>query len=498
MTINSLIQLCKRTTQYLILALTITLLSICSAYTKSNELQDIVLIQDVLSNGYKSIDIPVDSTGKELFVSIALDKMKSIVLVDPNGQEVTSDTPDVTFSKFTKNALINIGIPQPGMWKLKVTGTGQLSVSAKIKSEIVFYEFNFIFWSGVPHLGNIPIPGQPVAGTSSQAEAVIRGTYETADFKLISPSGQVIKSIVLSPQNIPDVSSLSGSVDIPTNPFRVIATGIDTNGLLYQRITKAQYTPQTVSISFENSSMGDFKEGINTLTFDITNHGDSDTFSITAIDNELGFIAEVEPTSLSLNKDETKSFTVGLNIPEDLNEDIQVKLTVTASSTSDPNIKNFIEVDRELTIQTEVFTLMRINIESSKAVQFSESSSGNLTVVGTYVLGEGNNGFDPTKEKVEMSFDAYEEEFLPGTFKQTESGFLYSNPSGEGVTKLFFGKKGNFKIQAKGIEFRGFDGNTTNWTKPIIFSIRIGNDGKNIGIKHTKSGKLTHRFESKK
>jgi len=78
---------------------------------------------------------------------------------------------------------------------------------------------------------------------------------------------------------------------------------------------------------------------IHTLVFTLRNHGASDTFQIIAVDS-TGIILQAQPAQLMIPQNGSAKVTVPLNIAADKPAGSGVTVTMTATSTSNPEITN--------------------------------------------------------------------------------------------------------------------------------------------------------------
>ncbi len=211
---------------------------------------------------------------------------------------------------------------------------------------ISFSAFDFVELKGRSgHESFLPIEGLPIQGTDLNVEARLHGPVDTAAFRLVTPTGVEIQSIVLSrPQGSDPLSGLySGSVQFPNQPFQVAASGLNFDGTSYDVTFPTVF--ETKTVGFHNIIAPLFlEEGTSTLFADLTNHGNQGTFTVMATDNQ-GFISSVQPSSLTLDTGQTGQIQVELLVPLGTPEDTIVDVTLTATDTTDPEISNTADID---------------------------------------------------------------------------------------------------------------------------------------------------------
>jgi HYR domain-containing protein len=225
---------------------------------------------------------------------------------------------------------------------------------AQTSGPVTFQNFDFVELRGrFGHDAAIPLSGEPIAGFEHTAIASLFGPFNTAEFKLISLTGQTIQTINLA---IPfddgirtGFAEFMGSVTPPNQPFQVVVTGLDTLGVTYEIAFPKVFLPQLVEVSFNRETFDKVGDTA-TLFIVVTNHGGTDTFSIdveeVAIEfsteqkrnSALSLITRIAPLSLTLNNGE--SGEVELDVTSAPGTPIDTGVTLTARAISDTNPNN--------------------------------------------------------------------------------------------------------------------------------------------------------------
>lgn len=363
----------------------------------SGDLQTILSTKGQIISGFESFDVPVDSTVQRLVVSVSTSQTGSVGLRRPTGALVSPSDPDAQITTLSSGRIFTITNPATGTWKVELSGSGDFSIIAGGNSPLEFHRFDFVEPNAdVIHGGLFPIPGQPLAGSESTGEATILGTFASALFQLIDENGSIIRTINLM-QNLPNAARdhFIGAFQPPAVPFRVVATGTDTNGFRYQRIFPTVYRTQTVGLKVEALSTDAVRAGTSTtFNFVATNLGSAATFSIGAVDN-LGFITLVNPTSLNLGMGASATIQVTVNVPASTPVGTSLTITATANRVDDPSVFNSATLD--LIVQAKAFNIClqdegngnRIQINSVTGdYQFTRCGNSPFTLagVGTVVI----------------------------------------------------------------------------------------------------------------
>jgi hypothetical protein len=204
-----------------------------------------------------------------------------------------------------------------------------------------FSSFDFVTLTGrIAHEGYFPIPGQPVVGDTQTVVGRVTGTTSKLAFSLINESGDLLENLSLT-QGDPNAiaSDFVGSLFLPSQPFRVVATGQDALGAAFQRTIPGLYGPQTIRVSPTNSPDGLPQGQSVSLTYQVQNVGTADTFNLMSSDGK-SFVTSVTPPSLTLPSGGTGSVTVSLLAPLSAAIGTADAVTLVATSSTNPNVSN--------------------------------------------------------------------------------------------------------------------------------------------------------------
>ncbi len=176
------------------------------------------------------------------------------------------------------------------------------------------------------------------------------GRFASASFKLVDETGATIQALTLS-QGHPEAASdeFVGNVPLPSQPFRIVVSGLDNNGFPYQRVFPTLFRGQTVKVSLDPASaVPSLPVGTTTLRFVVSNLSGAATFRIVAADNK-GFVSRVQPALLTLGVGGSGVVQVDLTVPAGTPQGTVVSLVTTATSTSDPAVTNSASVALSVT-----------------------------------------------------------------------------------------------------------------------------------------------------
>jgi hypothetical protein len=355
----------------------------------SGDLAAILLSSGELTTGSRVFSVPVDSTVGQLVISVSMDTRTSISVRRPSGVLVHPSDPDAHITDITSSRVITINQPNAGGWQVEIAGAGKFSVVAEGKSPLEFRRFDFVRPNQDIHGGFFPIPGQPIVGNLGTGEATILGAFATTTFKLVSVEGDTIQNINLM-RNFPNASPnhFIGMFNLPSVPFKVVATGTDPAGFQYQRMFPTIYRAQVVGVDVEVGN-GVVEAGkTTTLNFTVKNLGGPATFRANVV-SELGSITRISPTLLTLGTGASATVQYDISIPSSTPLESSFTVTITATKIDDTTVFNSAMVN--LTVEGKVFDICLQDDSSGDRFQinlangdysFTKCGSGGFTLTG--------------------------------------------------------------------------------------------------------------------
>jgi hypothetical protein len=185
-----------------------------------------------LDDGVHDFEIPLDSTIESAYFFISLQCLQFVTVVQPSGEELRVDGPEVDYHAFDAMRLFTINAPSPGTWKVTMAGRGFFSVIVTAKTDVALTGVSFV-QNGVPITGLAPL------GASVRLEAVVSGEPSQVGFHFISQRAAMVRTVELRlEQEALTHRTYAAEVTLPMTEFRVLMTGIDSNGFHFQRVTQ--------------------------------------------------------------------------------------------------------------------------------------------------------------------------------------------------------------------------------------------------------------------
>jgi len=308
--------------------------------TLNGNIEPLLIISGSLTTPTKSYSIPIDSDITQLTYSMV---GTSAVIVRPDGTAIDESDSDVTVTTLSTGDIINIDSPSVGLWELVLQNqNSEYSVSVLGNTDLSFGQLNFVEEQGrEEHTGLFPIQGQPLVGSTVQTVADIFGGYASAGFELRTLSGDLIKTVPLLQGVEEDLldKEFLGEFSLPSEPFRVYATGVDVAGNDFTRAFPKAIEGRTVRISVTSLEAAEIIIGeTQDFLFEVTNFGSEASFDLTVAD-ELGFPILIDKTTITLGNEEKETITVSLSAPTSATEGFN-NLTFAATNAASPDSNN--------------------------------------------------------------------------------------------------------------------------------------------------------------
>jgi hypothetical protein len=184
--------------------------------------------------GVHEIAIPIDSTIDSLLFSAGMQCLQTAQVIRPSGQVPVGD--DVTeFLNFNAEHLTVVRQPEPGVWTLRVAGSGISGIVVQARSTL-----------GITQLDFAPSPGTtftpiPRAGVENIVRIRMSGQASNLGAFLVNGAFERMEDIALAAGNEP--GTFVGRLNAVSAAFRVGVTGIDEHGHAFQRMSAPLLTP---------------------------------------------------------------------------------------------------------------------------------------------------------------------------------------------------------------------------------------------------------------
>lgn len=280
---------------------------------------------------------PIDDTVQQSIFSVGMITKGGIALRRPNGVLVKTTDTDVTITDTVGSRTFTINNPEPGNWKVEVTGTGTTLISVMASTSTFLQKFEFAEMAGrTEHQGLFPIDGSPIIDKTQTVRAVIEGAVNSPVFSFRRPDGVVISTFSMANGNSLAATDeeFVGEVNPPIGPFLVYVSGQTPAGQEFQRVLPGQIIASSVEVR-SASDLTSVPAGRSTaVAFSITNHGAPASFALTTVDSR-NYVTSQAPSPILLGTDESRIVTVNVSPPMNTDPDTEFAVTLTAMSSTE-------------------------------------------------------------------------------------------------------------------------------------------------------------------
>jgi hypothetical protein len=196
--------------------------------------QTIFRLAGSMNPGLHEFNVPIDSTVDSVLFSISVQCLQTADVVRPSGAIAIGD--DVTdLPNFRAQHMVIVRRPEPGMWTLRVAGSGISGVVAQARSGIGVSQPEF-----APAAGTT-FSAVPSAGVQNTLRVRMSGRASNLRASLVSGQFMLLVELPLATGETDDtyVSRFTPG----TEAFRVLVTGNDAAGFAFQRISAPLVAP---------------------------------------------------------------------------------------------------------------------------------------------------------------------------------------------------------------------------------------------------------------
>lgn len=215
---------------------------------------DVLLAYGTLETAPRVYEVPVDTLVSRLEVFAGAQLKDGFELSSPAG-EPAAELPSARLQAFEHMSLWTVQDPEPGLWRLELSGRGAFSVSARADgvgtpagsdlAPIELVDAELVELRGRPgHEGYFPSRQPPLTGSTALLRARIDGSFASAELGFVTVEGDPLGE--LTPlAAIPDEPGLFlQPITVPAVPFRVRVRGRDRTGTPFQRFSGPLLEPR--------------------------------------------------------------------------------------------------------------------------------------------------------------------------------------------------------------------------------------------------------------
>jgi len=196
--------------------------------------QTIFRLAGSITPGLHEFSVPIDSSVESVLFSISVQCLQTADVVRPSGALAVGD--DATLlPNFRAQHVVIVKRPQAGVWTLRVAGSGISAVVVQAQSAIGIARPEFASSPGAT------FSAIPAAGVENTVRLGIGGRVSDVHATLVS--GQFVSLADLPLAAGESEGSYVARFTPGTEPFRVLITGKDADGIAVQRMSAPLIAP---------------------------------------------------------------------------------------------------------------------------------------------------------------------------------------------------------------------------------------------------------------
>lgn len=190
--------------------------------------ETIARIAGAIQPGLQEFSVPIDSSVESVVFSMSVQCLQLAEIVRPSGAPAIGDG-IVDLSNFRAERMVIVRQPEPGTWKVRIAGSGIGGIVVQARSSI-----------GIAQVGFAPPPGVrfgavPKAGVENAFR--IRMNGDPSGLRAYLVNGTFERLVELARDGNAADGTFVSRVIPGTAPFRVLVTGRDAAGHMFQRVT---------------------------------------------------------------------------------------------------------------------------------------------------------------------------------------------------------------------------------------------------------------------
>ncbi|MDQ3012066.1 MAG: hypothetical protein M3X11_15330, partial [Acidobacteriota bacterium] len=174
----------------------------------------------------RDVEVPVEVGVLRLFLNLRWSGDIKMEVISPIGRPIALSEANISVTDTDGRRTVSIWDPRPGLWKLRLNGTGDFTASAIAQGEVYVCCVQFFARNLIHQLDKF----QPVRGSRHQAQVYASGfNIEAIELQLISEQGELIAPLKVRQSDYSNPYNFTLLMETPDRPFRIRARGRDTN-----------------------------------------------------------------------------------------------------------------------------------------------------------------------------------------------------------------------------------------------------------------------------
>jgi von Willebrand factor A domain-containing protein 7 len=190
--------------------------------------QTIFRLAGAMNPGVHEFRVPIDSSVESVVFSISVQCLQTADVARPSGAPLAGGDGVTDLSNFRAVRMLIVKRPEPGVWTLRVAGSGIAGVMVKARSALGIADVQFAA------AGSTVFTRSPLAGVENSVRITITGRATEVEASLVDGAFRRIAPLPLT------VDALAGSYVSSFTPgvqgFRLMIEGKDADGIPFQRV----------------------------------------------------------------------------------------------------------------------------------------------------------------------------------------------------------------------------------------------------------------------
>jgi hypothetical protein len=196
--------------------------------------QTIFRLAGPMNPGLHEFHVPIDASVESVVFSISVQCLQTAEVARPSG--AIAGGPGVTdLANFLAVRMVIVKQPDPGVWTIRVSGSGVAGVMVQARTALAIAEVQFAA------IGSTDFTSSPSAGVENAVRIRMSGHPTQIEASLVNASFKRIAALPLTAGETENsyVSRFTPGKDA----FRVLIEGKDADGVRFQRVLAPLFTP---------------------------------------------------------------------------------------------------------------------------------------------------------------------------------------------------------------------------------------------------------------
>lgn len=209
------------------------LLSVGAAAQDDPNAQHITVESGALAAETRELAVPLEVGALRVFFNLQLSDDLNWTILTPAGKPLELSEPNISVIETKGKRTVAMWDPHPGLWRLRLSGTGRFSVAVTTQSELYVCCIQVFSRNLVHTLDKF----ETTRGARHQAQVYASShNIDTIQFQLLNEQGQVIAPLKFRQSDLSNPYNFTLFLETPAQPFRIGASGRDTSGKQFQRV----------------------------------------------------------------------------------------------------------------------------------------------------------------------------------------------------------------------------------------------------------------------